>query len=75
MFIVLLTNLMIVKKELVEMLVKSMDSDRDGDIEFEEFHAAVLRNPLFLECMGPVLPSREARYAFLTTLTDRLPSF
>ena len=57
-------------------MVKIVDTDRNGDIGLDEFNEAVFdTNVLFLECMGPVLPSREANYAFLTTFTDKLTRF
>ncbi|XP_029160738.1 EF-hand calcium-binding domain-containing protein 1-like [Nylanderia fulva] len=63
-------------KDLIDSLMKKVDIDRDGVLSEEEFHRAIKeRNPLLLECMGPVFPSRVARQAFLTTFTDRLGQF
>ncbi|XP_008205344.1 EF-hand calcium-binding domain-containing protein 1 isoform X1 [Nasonia vitripennis] len=63
-------------KDMIELLVKAIDIDRDGDVSEEEFRKAVLeKNSLFLECMGPVFPSREAKHAFLTTFTNRVARF
>ncbi|EFN78274.1 EF-hand calcium-binding domain-containing protein 1 [Harpegnathos saltator] len=63
-------------KDLIDLLMKKIDVDRDGGITEEEFHTTVKdRNPLLLECIGPVFPSREARRAFLSTFTDRLGRF
>ncbi|XP_020287280.1 EF-hand calcium-binding domain-containing protein 1-like [Pseudomyrmex gracilis] len=63
-------------KDLIDSLMKKLDIDRDGVISEEEFHRAVKeRNLLLLECMGPVFPSRVARWAFLNTFTDRLGRF
>lgn len=54
-------------------MLKRLDVDRDGKVSEEDYRTAVLeRNSLFLECMGPVFPSREARHAFMTTFTNRL---
>ncbi|XP_014211524.1 EF-hand calcium-binding domain-containing protein 1-like [Copidosoma floridanum] len=62
-----------VEKDMIELLVKAVDIDRDGDISPSEFSETVMKkNLLFLECMGPVLPSREARHAFLTTFADEV---
>lgn len=56
--------------------MKNIDVDRDGVINEEEFYKTVKeRNPLLLECMGPVFPSRVARRAFLSTFTDRVGRF
>ncbi|KAG5329568.1 EFCB1 protein, partial [Acromyrmex charruanus] len=63
-------------KDLVDLLLKKLDVDRDGVISEEEFSRSVKeRNLLLLECMGPVFPSRVARQTFLTTFTDRLGRF
>ncbi|CAK9812874.1 clxn [Anthophora plagiata] len=59
--------------DLIDLLMKKLDVDRDGTISEEDFKTAVKeRNELLLECMGPVFPSREARHAFLRTFTDQL---
>ncbi|EGI63582.1 EF-hand calcium-binding domain-containing protein 1 [Acromyrmex echinatior] len=63
-------------KDLVDLLLKKLDIDRDGVISEEEFCRAVKeRNLLLLESMGPVFPSRVARQTFLSTFTDRLGRF
>ncbi|XP_014474366.1 PREDICTED: EF-hand calcium-binding domain-containing protein 1-like [Dinoponera quadriceps] len=63
-------------KDLIDLMMRKIDVDRDGGITEEEFHTTIKeRNPLLLECMGPVFPSREARWAFLNTFTDRLGQF
>ncbi|KAG5307075.1 EFCB1 protein, partial [Acromyrmex insinuator] len=63
-------------KDLIDLLLKKLDIDRDGVISEEEFCRAVKeRNLLLLESMGPVFPSRVARQTFLSTFTDRLGRF
>ncbi|XP_043597277.1 EF-hand calcium-binding domain-containing protein 1-like [Bombus pyrosoma] len=60
-------------KDLIDLLIKKLDVDRDGAVSEEDFKTAVKeRNQLLLECMGPVFPSRDARHMFLTTFTDRV---
>lgn len=60
-------------QDLIDLLIKKLDVDRDGMISEEDFKTAVKdRNPLLLECMGPVFPSRDARHVFLSTFTDRV---
>ncbi|XP_076241776.1 calaxin [Calliopsis andreniformis] len=60
-------------KDLIDMLIKKLDVDRDGVISEEDFKTAVKeRDELLLESFGPVFPSREARHVFLSTFTDRL---
>ncbi|XP_015605116.1 EF-hand calcium-binding domain-containing protein 1-like [Cephus cinctus] len=63
-------------KDLIELMLKKLDVDRDGKVSFEDYSTAVKdRNALFLECIGPIFPSRDARNAFLTSFTDRTGRF
>lgn len=55
---------------MIELLIKKMDKERNGDISESSFEQAAKIDSLYLECMGPVFPSREARYAFLSTISD-----
>lgn len=51
--------------------MKTIDVDRDGKVNYDDFKTAVLkRDKLLLECMGPVFPSRTAIHTFLSTFTD-----
>ncbi|XP_033339310.1 calaxin [Megalopta genalis] len=60
-------------KDLIDLLLKKLDVDRDGSISEDDFKTAVKeRNRLLLECFGPVFPSREARHVFNRTFTDRV---
>ncbi|XP_076180917.1 calaxin [Ptiloglossa arizonensis] len=60
-------------KDLIDLLIKKLDVDRDGYISEEDFRITVKeKDPLLLECMGPVFPSREACNVFLNTFTDQL---
>ncbi|XP_046833010.1 EF-hand calcium-binding domain-containing protein 1-like [Vespa crabro] len=60
-------------KDLIELMIKKLDVDRDGFVSENDFRTAVKeRGEFFLECMGPVFPSREAQHAFLTTFTDNV---
>lgn len=73
-----LTNLFIDTKilllqDLIDMLIRKLDVDRDGAVSKEDFKTAVKeRNELLLECMGPVFPTKEACHVFLSTFTDDL---
>ncbi|KOX70652.1 EF-hand calcium-binding domain-containing protein 1 [Melipona quadrifasciata] len=43
-----------VSQDLIDMLIKKLDVDRDGVVSEEDFKTAVKeRNQLLLECMGP----------------------
>ncbi|KAI5647064.1 hypothetical protein NE865_01319 [Phthorimaea operculella] len=54
-------------KELVDIMVKRMDVDLDGVINFNDFHESVVHTPQLLESLGYCLPERIAVYAFLAT--------
>ncbi|XP_014239419.1 EF-hand calcium-binding domain-containing protein 1 [Cimex lectularius] len=56
-------------KELVELVLKKLDRDKDGKVSFEDFRGAVEEEPLFLEAFGQCLPSDTATAAFLATLS------
>lgn len=56
-------------KELVELVLKKLDRDKDGKVSFEDFTEAVQEEPLFLEAFGQCLPSDNAVIAFLSTLS------
>ncbi|XP_051171904.1 calaxin-like [Leptopilina boulardi] len=58
-------------KDLLDLMLKKLDFDRNGRVSQLEFTQIVKKNELFLECMGPIFPSREAQYAFLTTFSHR----
>ncbi|CAG9092062.1 unnamed protein product [Plutella xylostella] len=54
-------------KELVDILMKRMDLDLDGAINFADFHDSVVETPALLQALGPCLPARPAVYAFVAT--------
>ncbi|XP_039763868.1 EF-hand calcium-binding domain-containing protein 1-like [Pararge aegeria] len=54
-------------KELVDIMLKRMDMDLDGVINFQDFQTAVTKTPPLLELLGYCLPERPAVYAFLST--------
>ncbi|XP_044005971.1 EF-hand calcium-binding domain-containing protein 1-like, partial [Aphidius gifuensis] len=56
-------------RDFIEIMMKTIDVDRDGKITEQDFTTAVKRDGLLLECMGPVFPSRQAANTFLTTIT------
>lgn len=62
-------------KDLVDIIIKKMDHDKDGIISFEDYSKTVLEEPLMLECFGQCLPDRKHVYAFLVTFTDKIKSF
>jgi Ca2+-binding EF-hand superfamily protein len=61
---------------MIDLLVKTIDINRDGDVSLEELRHTVLeKNLLFVQSLGPVFPSREAKHAFLSTIMDKVPPF
>lgn len=56
-------------KDLVELVLRKLDYDKDGKVSFPDFHEAVSKEPLFLEAFGQCLPSEPAAVAFLATLS------
>ncbi|CAH1175641.1 unnamed protein product [Phaedon cochleariae] len=56
-------------KDMIEIITKKMDFDRDGKISFSDYKQAVLKTPGLLECFGQCLPNRYTVNAFLTSMT------
>lgn len=59
-------------KDMIEVITKKMDLDRDGKISFNDYRQSVLNQPMLLEALGQCLPSRLAVHAFLTTVTHNI---
>lgn len=59
-------------KDLVDIIIKKMDLDKDGIISYADYSKSVQKEPMLLECFGPCLPDRKHVYAFLTTFTDKI---
>ncbi|XP_065086781.1 calaxin-like [Ochlerotatus camptorhynchus] len=62
-------------KDLVDILIRRMDVDRDGAISLEDFRVSVHKSPELLECFGQTLPDRAHVYAFSRTFLDRVAEF
>ncbi|KAL0267854.1 UNVERIFIED_CONTAM: hypothetical protein PYX00_010005 [Menopon gallinae] len=60
-----------VVKDLVDVILKKMDIDRDGKLSYEDYKTSVSKNPMLLEALGQVLPPRTFVLSFLTTLTSK----
>ncbi|KAK0057063.1 calcineurin subunit B [Biomphalaria pfeifferi] len=60
-------------RELVDMVLKVTDMDMDGFISCEEFKALVKSNILYLQVLGPCLPSEIAVQSFKNKLTGKTP--
>lgn len=58
-------------QDLVDVILKKMDIDRDGKLSYNDYKTSVLKNPMLLESLGPVLPPRPFTLGFLTTFTKK----
>lgn len=59
-------------RDLLDVIMKKMDVDRDGRISYEDYKTTVMKQPFLLQFMGPCLPERNAANKFLTTLTHEV---
>lgn len=55
-------------KDLVDIILRKMDKDKDGKVSLEDFQATVVEEPLLLEAFGKCLPSERSKATFLSTL-------
>ncbi|KAB0802574.1 hypothetical protein PPYR_04760 [Photinus pyralis] len=56
-----------IKLEFVDMLLRKLDVEGNGEISRENYESFALENPLGMELLGPCLPSRYAIRGFLST--------
>jgi Ca2+-binding EF-hand superfamily protein len=55
-------------KDLVDIVMRKIDKDKDGKVSLEDFQATVDEEPLLLEAFGKCLPSERSKNTFLSTL-------
>ncbi|XP_066158003.1 calaxin-like [Euwallacea fornicatus] len=55
-------------KDLVDIVIRKMDKDKDGKVSLHDYQTTVLSEPLLLEAFGRCLPSDMSKNTFLTTL-------
>ncbi|CAL8083433.1 unnamed protein product [Orchesella dallaii] len=60
-------------KEIVEIALKKLDKDKNGQITFSDFYAAVQCDNLLLEACGPCLPSPKTIGNFFLFLKENYP--
>ncbi|XP_069364126.1 calaxin [Maniola hyperantus] len=58
-------------RDLVELVLKKMDIDKDGKLSMDDYRQAVEQEPLLLEAFGQCLPSRRHATTFLKTLSTK----
>lgn len=59
-------------KDLVDIIIKKVDVDKDGIISFDDYRTTIQEEPMMLECFGQCLPDRNHVKAFLMTFTDKI---
>jgi len=59
------------EREIVEIVMKALDVDHDGQITQQDFEQACLTDPLLLVSIGPCLPKSECCAAFLALITEK----
>ncbi|KAL3832662.1 hypothetical protein ACJMK2_024285 [Sinanodonta woodiana] len=57
-------------KDLVEIIIKKMDSDHDGRLSLEDYVKAVKEEKLLLEALGRCLPDNNRKTVFLQNIAD-----
>lgn len=62
-------------KDLVEIILKRIDLDKDGLVSLKDFKDSVYKTPLLLECMGKCIPDRDYVHGFFKTFTPIIRKF
>ncbi|XP_055371412.1 calaxin [Condylostylus longicornis] len=55
-------------KDLVEIILRKFDLDKDGRISFDDYSKTVKAEPLLIEAFGQCLPTESATLSFFATL-------
>ncbi|CAB3241141.1 unnamed protein product [Arctia plantaginis] len=58
-------------RDLVELVLRKLDVDKDGVVSIDDYRQAVEQEPLLLEAFGQCLPSKRHALTFLKTLTNK----
>ena len=61
-------------QDLIDMTLRKMDNDRDGQISFSDFRLAVEKEPLMMEAFGPCLPNNRAGGNFIKKILETKPN-
>uniref|UniRef100_A0A1B6F2P2 EF-hand domain-containing protein n=1 Tax=Cuerna arida TaxID=1464854 RepID=A0A1B6F2P2_9HEMI len=57
-------------KDMIDIILKKMDHDRDGRLSYEDYRKSVWETPSLLEILGYCLPARPSVYTFMSTFTE-----
>ncbi|ODN03672.1 EF-hand calcium-binding domain-containing protein 1 [Orchesella cincta] len=63
------------ERDIVELAMRKLDIDKDGQITREDFVIATKQDPLLLVSVGPCLPPVKCCAAFMALITERFRSF
>lgn len=63
------------EKEIVDICMRKLDVDGDGQVTKEDFTSAAMANPLLMQSVGPCLPDPNAMAAFLAMFTENYRSY
>lgn len=55
-------------KDLVEIVMKKLDKDKDGKVSLMDYKQSIFEEPLLLEAFGRCLPVERARDTFMSTM-------
>lgn len=55
-------------KELVEIVIRKFDKDKDGKVSISDYTKSVTEEPLLIEAFGNCLPSDRAIDTFMSVL-------
>ncbi|XP_045490838.1 EF-hand calcium-binding domain-containing protein 1-like isoform X2 [Colias croceus] len=58
-------------RDLVELVLRKLDIDKDGKVSLDDYRQAVQQEPLLLEAFGQCVPSRRHAATFLKTLSTK----
>ncbi|XP_045540283.1 EF-hand calcium-binding domain-containing protein 1 [Papilio machaon] len=58
-------------RDLVELVLKKLDVDKDGKVSLDDYREAVTQEPLLLEAFGQCLPSKRQAMAFMKNLNNK----
>ncbi|CAG7816859.1 unnamed protein product [Allacma fusca] len=62
-------------KDLVELCMRKLDKDRDGQVTFKDYEKACLMDPLLVQSLGPCIPTTRSLAAFLACFADNYRSY
>jgi Ca2+-binding EF-hand superfamily protein len=62
-------------KDLVDIVLKKLDGDKQGQVTFDSFRSAVYRDPLLLQALGECLPSAETVRTYMILFCEDYNDF